>query len=64
MGKHFGGHDATGDLLIRIGLDAPVVKGMGANGLAAFDSSGVAVFAEPVNNVSEAIEAYFAQGLP
>jgi acetoin utilization deacetylase AcuC-like enzyme len=58
-----GGQDAAGDLVIRIGPDAHVVKGIGPRGLAAFDSSAVTVFAEPVNSVSEAIETYVGRGL-
>jgi predicted Fe-Mo cluster-binding NifX family protein len=62
MSEHFGGHEVAGNLVIRIGPDALVVKGMGPKGLSAFDSSGIAVFAGPVTSVSEAIEAYAGHG--
>jgi predicted Fe-Mo cluster-binding NifX family protein len=60
VGEHFGGHGGAETVVRSLKPDALVVKGIGPRGLAAFQSSGIVVFASPVNSVGEAVEAYLA----
>jgi len=60
VGEHFGGQGGAEAIVTGLGPDALVVKGMGPRGLQAFQSSGIAVFTGPVNNVGEAVESYLA----
>jgi predicted Fe-Mo cluster-binding NifX family protein len=60
VGEHFGGRSGLKAIVTSLRPDALVVKGMELGGLAAFQDSGIAVFASPVNSVGEAVEAYLA----
>jgi len=60
VGEHLGGCGGLETVVTSLKPDALVVKGMGPRDLAAFQSNGIVVFASPVNNVGEAVEAYLA----
>jgi predicted Fe-Mo cluster-binding NifX family protein len=60
VGEHFGGQGGPETVVTSLKPDVLVVKGMGPRGLAAFQSSGIAVFTGAVNNLGEVVEAYLA----
>jgi predicted Fe-Mo cluster-binding NifX family protein len=59
VGEHFGGRGGLEAIVTSLKPDVLVVKDMEPRGFAAFQSSGIVVFASPVNSV-EAVEDYLA----
>ena len=58
--RNIGGRGRLESIVTSLKPDALVVKDMRPRGFAAFQSSGIVVFASPVNSVGEAVEAYLA----